>query len=97
MGFRPNSDGVQLPWSITEIKKNLQILGRPITLSDCFIALEQVRRLNKDSFYISSKGYLEHIDRRTGDCIAQVDWDFSKNLQEQSKEVHEFLYKLLKT
>ena len=85
--------GLNHQWFKKDIAK---ILGRPITLEDVLRALEGVRKLLDERFYVSSKGYLEHIEIPSGDCLGQVDWIFGKSLEEQSKETQEFILEKLK-
>jgi len=66
-----------------------------IRLADVLIALEGVRKLCDERFYVSSKGYLEQIEMSSANCIRQIIWDLTKNLDEQSPETKKLLKDLL--
>jgi len=70
---------------------------RPITLVDVLIALERNRKLCKERFFVSSKGYLERATPKGTifETQEQVIWQFNKPLDDQSEEVINFLEETL--
>lgn len=88
----------KLSEKIIELKfqgKNAYMSGEySIGLADVLIAVECVRKPNAFKFDVDSKGYMTLYNYRW-EGEKQVDWDLEKNLADQSKEVINFLEKIL--
>lgn len=75
---------------------DVEILGRPIRLSDVLRALNYRRKLVDEKYSIDTKGYLTSFDKNWFPKN-QVEWNLSiDDLDSQSDEVKTFLYELLK-
>ena len=74
--------------------KKTKIIGQEIRLEDILLALESNRRLLRDRFVFDSKGYLEHLNWKTGKCFSQVVWEYGKPLTDQSEPTINFIYEI---
>ena len=100
-GEEPDDNSVELceEWEEMESLSKHKIVKscRPITLVDVLIALERNRKLCKERFFVSSKGYLERATPKGTifETQEQVIWQFNKPLDDQSEEVINFLEETL--
>lgn len=78
-------------FSWRDIDKHCKILGRPITLADCLLAMEKVGKY----VLVDITGNLFTHDMSDGALVDEGIWDLNKSYNDQSQETKDFIGNIL--